>query len=320
MPPKRKGTYGAAAGVPSKPRTTSKYSGNGKKYADKYGSKSVDWNAVAKLADAAVAKNLGRTIETQRSEAMIVMKYRTTVSPNNYNGFDLVGLNQNWNPVTAADNSVSYSPTAVYNQVMTFNLSAMSQVKGSQSGSISGWRQGHKINALALTFTLTGEVQDISADCEYHILLARRKDGAHAGGYQLPALVPSDQMGLFKPLVDGPFASSNGDGSAVPDKQYIGAMARNTDVWSFVEKGHVSKKIFASPQGNSITSNASVNLTMYHSFGTSGGVWDFTTQTAGVAPVLKGGDYYVFVWREGATDTQMEQNLRLYTKLSYKDA
>lgn len=326
--PKRKATGLAADYRKQKTaRTTKKYGGTGKKYANKYGGSDALDLAMMKLADAAVLKNIGKSIETQKSEAVIKMQHQGKPSPDFYSGFNLVGLNQNWDqafntdgtPAKDAAGNFVYNEVQSYDQMLAFNLSAMSQVKGTQGGSISGWRQGHKINALSFTITLCGEIEDISGDSEYHLLLARRKDGARAGDYQNPTIVTADTMNLFKQLSDGPFATSNyGDTSSTPSRHYLSMMSRNTDAWSFVEKGHMTRKVTASPQGNGITANASVNMTMYHSFGPGGTVWDFTSQTA-TTPVLKNGDYYVFVWREGASDTQMEQNLKLYIKLSYKD-
>lgn len=276
-----------------------------------------------KLADAAVTKNINKTVETQWSEALAVMKYRSDPSPQLFTGWDLVSLNQNWSTIPASTTAAgvavpaSYEKFVAYHQMLVFNLSSLSQVKGQQAGSVSGWRQGYGINALALTISLTGEIQDIQGDCEYHIMIARRRDGIEAGAFMTPNLVTSDTMGLFKSLTDGPWGpSSRGYSSAVPDDQYLSLMRRNTDAWTFPDKGHMSKKIFASPAANNLSSNASVDMKMYFPINTG---WTFTSAAA-VNPVLKGGDYYVFVWREGATDDMMEQNLRLYTKLTYKDA
>lgn len=324
----------------SKKKTTTKSkpkgigaTAKGKKTSKGYGGKSIDWEAAMKLADAAAAKQINKTIETQYSQAMTTLTYSSaggaTAPPTSgYSGFNLVGLNQNWSAnnvaaVVATSNTAatpaytSYTPLNVYNQMMVFNLSALSQVKGAQSGSISGWRQGYKINALALTINLTGEIDFLSSDCEYHMMLVRRKDGSNAGNYQTPQLVTSDTMSLYKPITDGPFGTTSyGNSPNVPDPFYLSLMRRNTDAWSFVEKGHTSKKLYASPQGNASSMSSMVNLSLYHSIGSA---WDFTSQTAGVAPVLKGGDYYLMVWREGATDTAMEQKFRVYTQLSYKD-
>ena len=323
MPAKRKGTSGSSSSRVKKPKTSDKYGAGKKKYSSKTSSSSSMEAVMRKLADAAVTKNINKTVETQWSEAMTVMKYRKQPSPTLFTGFDLVSLNQNWTAIPASVNSAgvavpaTYENLMVYHQMLVFNLSSLSQVKGQQAGSVSGWRQGYSINALALTISLTGEIQEIQGDCEIHIMVARRKDGIEAGGYLQPQLVNSDDMGLFKQLTDGPWGGfSHGFSAAVPDDQYISLMRRNTDAWTFPDKGHMSKKIFSSPSASSLTSNASVDMKMYFPLNTA---WTFTSAAA-VNPVLKGGDYYVFVWREGATDEQMEQNLRLYTKLTYKDA
>lgn len=291
-----------------------------KKSSKGYGSKGIDWEAAMKLADAAAAKMVNKTIETQYSQALIRMLHSGALSPPSsaFSGFTMAGLNQIWNQ---GSGGVTI-PAAAYNRMLMWNLSALSQVKPQSAGSISGWRQGNKINALALTFNLVGAIDDLSADCDYHIMVVRRKDGGGTGSvYQTPFLTNSDLPSLYKPITDGPFAGNYGDSTTTPVSHYLSMMRRNTDAWSFVEKGHTSKHFYASPQGNlsgsSITMNAEVNMSLYIPLGAT---WDFVSATPGESPVLKGGDYYVFVWREGPADTQMEQSLNLYVHLAFKDA
>lgn len=289
-----------------------------KKPTKGYGSKSIDWDAAMKLADAAAAKMVNKTIETQYSQALISMEYSKLASPPDgfSSGFKMAGLNQAWIP--SQTTAGVYSLGAKYNQMLMWNLSALSQVKTQSAGSISGWRQGNKINALSLTFNLIGSIDELSADCDLHILVARRKDGDGAGSiYQTPGILTSEVPALYKPITDGPYAGNYGDSALVPSAHHLSMMRRNTDAWSFVEKGHTCKHFYASPSGSNLNMNAQVNMSLYLSLGNT---WDFVSSTPGVAPQLKGGDYYVFVWREGPEDSEMEQRLKLYTHLAFKDA
>lgn len=332
MPPKRKAGAAPQYGKMDSSKKT-KYGKNGKKYSGnllgrKLGGGSVDWNAVAKLADAAVAKNIGRTIETQRSSAMVVLADVDRATPASTAGWSLPGLNQVWVPLATAG---AYRQDRSLDQLMVFNLSSLSQVKGAQGGSISGWRQGNKINMLGVSFNLRGKIAEISSDCEYHMMLVRRKDGAGAGKYLTPSLVSAQTAQLFKPMDSGPYFNVSSVDTAVPVEAHLSMTRRNTDAWSFVEKGHVSKKLFASPTGNrnyvngAGVSDASgetgmtgmLSLDMYHSFNT---VWDFTSSVSTEDPVLKGGDYYVFLWREGPSDLQAHTQMALHIDFSFKDA
>lgn len=296
-----------------------------------------DWDsALAQAVNSNVAKQIGKTIETQYSQTQITMNEFTSVpgSVAAYNSavssWALCGLNQNFTPIIApvgstnAGQTTGYNFATVYHQVMWFNLSTLSQIRGPNSAGVAGYRQGYKISPSYVKARLTGWVNEMGADCQYHVMIAKRKDGAGAGFIQAPTLQTSDAMNLYKPITDGPCAAlSAGTSPAVPDSHFISKMRRNQDAWSFPEGCH--KKIVLTqnesaelPGVTNTTSQATnVDVELFKSLS---GTWDFTSQNYADKPVLKGGDYYVFVWREGAVDPSMEQYLTLYLELAFKDA
>ncbi|AXH73723.1 MAG: hypothetical protein [Cressdnaviricota sp.] len=290
-----------------------------------YGVSKTDEKAMMKMAEKIAERTVSKNVETQRSQALVTFKHVNGGTAGPTAGWNLPGLNQWW--PTGATNW-----TFLPSQMMVFNLSSLSQVKGTQSGSISGWRQGNKINVQGLTVSVRGKIQDLAADCKYHLMLVRRKDGTGAGSYTTPTIINAPTAALYKPLESGPYFNANAAASVTnPVPQHLSLLRRNTDAWSFVEKGHAVKQVLASPTGNRFVTEdgtatsesgmiGSLDFDLYHSFNT---VWDFTTNTqmqAGVAPVLKGGDYYLFFWREGPGDVQAETAFNLYMELAYKDA
>jgi len=295
------------------------------KLAANYGFNKSDERAMMKMAEKIAEKTVSKNVETQRSHCLVTLKPVNGSTAGPTSGFNLPALNQYWGTAGAAS-------TFLGSQMLVFNLSALSQVKGTQSGSISGWRQGNRINVQGLTVRAVGRIQDLSADCKYHLMLVRRKDGTGAGSYTTPTIINAPTASLYKPLESGPYYSSNTVANVTnPVPAHISLMRRNTDAWSFVEKGHMTKSISAMPTGNRYLAedgpsgtetgmSAMLEMDMYHSFNTA---WDFTSNTqmqAGVAPVLKGGDYYLFFWREGPPDLQAEPLINILLELSYKDA
>lgn len=314
-----------AGGIGSKARNNKTYGGI----------KSSDWDsALAQAVSSNVAKQIGKSIETQYSQAQIQMSYQipTVAAPiaNPLNSWAMVGLNQNFIPITApagatnAGQITGYTPNPVWHQMLWFNLSTLSQVRSSSSNGYSGYRQGFKINPSYLKVRLTGWVSEMGSDAVYHLMIARRKDGAGAGLVQTPAIVYGDVTGLYKPITDGPCAVLGaGDSATVADYHYISKMRRNQDAWSFPEGCHkklvVTQNESAELPGitNTTAQATNVDIELYKSLS---GSWDFTSQNSSDKPVLKGGDYYAFVWREGPTDTSMQQYLKVYMELAFKDA
>ena len=306
MPPKRKAGEPVRFTKTKQQRTTSKYGGTGKKYTNKYKhDKSMDSAMIAAAVKAEAAKAVSRSIETQYSQCMIRLANTTgtALPPGGVNSFSMIGLNQAF-----VSNAFTFKP----NQMMCFNLSALSQVRSGATTNISGYRVGNKVNVNRLTVNVVGAVGNLVADCTYHTMLVRRKDGAGASNYLTPALVGSDQTELYKPLTDGPLAGSSVmDSSQVPDTSHLSMTRRNTDAWSFVSGGH-SYQSLKVPFSGWV---CDVNFGLSHEFNDT---WDFTSPNPGINPVLKNGDYFLYVWREGNPDSGAS-NLDIYLNLSFKE-
>jgi hypothetical protein len=271
-----------------KPRTTKKYSGTGKKNSDKYGAKSVDWETVKKLADAAAKKEIGKNIETQYSQMMVTMTHkpdiRTTV------GYNLAGLN-----FDTVNNG--FKP----HQAMIFNLCYLSQPGGALA---PGYRVGQRINAKYFKLTLTANLPQVTADCTYHMrILKRKNDQSGQTAYAQPALTGLDQLQLFKPNTDGPLAAVSSYGelasAQMPFPYFASAMRPNTEAWTFVHDGYKDKFVKAQPTDTDVGDQkhvASFCQSLYYKLDEE---WEFVTRTGSD---IKGGNYFVVVWREGGPD------------------
>lgn len=324
MPPKRK------AGEPvrytsSKRKRADEYQKVAKKDEYGYSSKS-DAAYIQAAVKAEARKQLNGSIETQYSQVLISMDSvsSTTSSGLLDSGFALPGLNQLFVPGQVVNNNGTAVNTNPSNlgfggaQMLVFNLSALSQVRGSGPNQASGYRVGNKINAGRLTLKLYGAVVGPITDSTYHVMIVRRKDNAGAGTYQVPRIMDASVSQLFKGITDGPLATSNvGDGSTVPAANWLSMTRRNYDSYTFTTGAHKYQSVRIQPDGSSSGSDFSAQVTveLTHDFNE---VWDFTSNLPG-APVLKNGDYFAFVWREGPNDRHMVQALRLYANLSFKD-
>lgn len=300
---------------------------------DEYGYKASSSKAMISAAvKAETARLVAKNIETQHSYCLIQMNHvypsggsavasapsgaTTTQLANERSGFVMVGLND-----TFTSSSVGYQQTQ-YNSMLMFNLSALSQVRQSSSSAVTGFRQGNKITSPAISVTINGGVAGVAARCKYYAMIARRKDGAGAGSvYQTPQIVTSDLPVLFKPMNEGPLATTNtGYSTNVPVQTFLSTMRRNTDAWAFVQDAMTSQVVNAFSGPGTVVDLGDfaekIEMSIYHRFAET---WDFTTQTAGVAPVLRGGDYYLFVWREGPADVNAISNLNVQLSLSFKD-
>lgn len=283
MPPKRK----SPPGIGAKAKAAKKAKATGSKRPTDYIAKGgVDWNLVSKLADAAVKKEVNKNIETQYSQAMACL---THIPDQPRTGWDLCGLN------AASDGS--FDP----DQAMIFNLGYLSQ---QGSALTPGFRVGQRMNAKYFRITISANLPQLSADCTYHWRILRRKhDKAGQTAYSTPTITSMTELELFKPLLDGPFASSSryGEGgSALNPFPYFSSHNRqNTDSWTFCQDGHGSKFVKAYPIDPDSPDHkfvASFCETMYFKLESE---WDFISRTGSD---IKGGNYFFVLWREGGPD------------------
>lgn len=297
MPPKRKAAF-STGGIPKRSNNTTKgaklkYGGTGKKSADKYSTggrsniEAILYEAEAR-AKKQVQKEINKNIETQTSQAMVVM----THSPDHVKvtGFDLGGLNFD-------NTNLMFAPS----QAMIFNLGYLSQ----QGSSLSpGYRVGQRINAKYLKVTIAANLPQLSADCTYHWRIVRRKnDQSGQLSYSQPALVSMETIGLYKPLTDGPLAQESyyGQSSTAtqPFPYFASASRPNSDAWTAVKGGHGWK--YVKGQGLDTDENddryvASFCETLFLSLDEE---WDFVSRTGSD---IKGGNYFFVMWREGGPD------------------
>lgn len=292
MPPKRKAAS-STGGFAKKSKSTGsaklKYGGTGKKNADKYGAKGIDWDAAVKLAEKAAKKEINKNIETQYSMAMVSMTHEPTVTANV--GWNLHGLNR-----TVGDQD-GYSSAGA----MIYNLGFLSKPGGTIS---SGYRLGQRINAKHFRIVISANLPMVSADCTYHWRIVRRKNDASGHkAYELPTLTETGVLGLFKPLEGGPHATNASYGeqsnSTVPFAHFASAMRQNTEQWTFCKGGHGYKYVKANPidiDTNDDKYVASFCETLYFPLEEE---WEFVSRDGSD---IKGGNYFFVMWREGGND------------------
>jgi hypothetical protein len=251
---------------------------------------------LTKAIQAGVKKAMNGTIETQHSNIDILMAKQP-------NAMDAVLAGTKMTPLNA-------NAEKVFNngQMMALNLSALCQVRGSTStGATSGWRQGFKVNAQSLKVDVRGKVINGTADCKYHAVICRRKDGV-TGFAWIPKILPFNEVALWRKNDGGPFAYDELHfDEPTLDK-------RNVECWSFVQGGHVEKSVPALSRENGIRA---FHLSMYKQLDTT---WEFTTSTPTAQPNLKDGDYYLFVFREGSDDPVSSSEIRVSVDFAFKDA
>ena len=297
----------APANVPRMPAakktTKSKNSGmkgigakyKAKKTAANYGITKAEEKAMMKLAEKMAEKQINKNIETQYSQAMFRMLGDDAVTASS--GWTMRGLN--WRAPEPDQ------PRKIYlNSAVIFNLGYLSQVGASVQ---PGYRQGQRINAKSLSFTVTATLPQLSADCSYHWRVVRRKNDAAGNlAYSVPTITNMDTIGLFKSATDGPLASSiqypiGSDPSAIsyPIPGHVSAMRQNTDQWTFVSgaHGYVNIKAQSLDPGPSDQKHTfDFCQKMYVPLDQE---WDFVTKNG---CDIKGGNYFFVMWREGAQD------------------
>lgn len=318
MPAKRKAAF-STGGFPKKRRSTTKYGGTGKKNADKYGAKGIDWQAAMRLADSAAKKSAIRIQEMLYSQSGFYMDTaKTTLTQT---GFALSGLNQTAG-FTAADSGTRGNGT---NQAFCFPLSPMSQL-GNQGN--PGYRGGQKINVHGFKLCLLHYQGLAAITATYHVALLRNVSTTISGtGYATPGIAQTNSLTLFVPLVQGPLSSSGGPNGNLPQGDYSSCMRWNRADWRVVKHDtytmpctsqRENSKVATDPTtaSGSASMTISKRLDMYVDMKDQ--VWDYTQPTS--TNGIKGGDYYLVIWREGCTDAIIGRDfIQGMVELSYKD-
>ena len=337
MPAKRKADAQSSGALPKKGSLGTKYGGGVKKNRDKYGFKGYDADEmlrIARLVDQSTSKQINKNIETQYSSAIIVMTGEDQAASTT--GFRLIGLNDYGSGAAGSQTFVD-SPS----QCMIFNLCTLSQPGSSIQ---PGFRQGQRINALYISVSITGFLMNVTGDLSYHWAVVRRKnDQQNQNAYSQPTLVDMSYIGLYKPVSDGPLCAASltaltgapkigaaVPSTAVPLPYYMSACRRNTDQWTFIQKGHGSVDVGSQSMDVGTSNGAasdvrtsSVNASLHLPIGQE---WDFV-QRGGTD--LKGGNYFLVMWREGSpwvekvnipTALGPVEQLKVKIELAFKDA
>jgi hypothetical protein len=263
---------------------------------------------MAKAAEAAAKKMMSKAIESQHSYCTITLD--TDSSPAQQwqrTGRTLGPLNNKYR-VPTSDNTVDrlYSSS----QMLAFNLSALSQVKGNQTGVASGWRVGHKILAEYIKIDVRGELSTLSADCTYHIMMCRRKDG-QTGAWWAPSLVDASDVALWRPNNEGPLSDNNRIATE------LSLNRKNTECWTFTKDADDHRSVNAYPIANGQQMKRHVKLSIFHKFDSA---FEFTSAVPTGTPTMKDGDYYLFFFREGPPDFSVREKWEVNVDLKFKDA
>lgn len=297
-----------------------------------YGVSKADEKAMMRLATSIAEKQINKNIETQYSQAMVRMIASDDTRFQASSGWLLRGLNYR---ATEGPDTVR---KIALNTALIFNLGYLSQPGSSVQ---PGYRQGQRINAKGLSFTVTGTLPQLSADCSYHWRVVRRKNDASGNvAYAQPTITTMDVIGLFKSATDGPLANSiqyppSVDSSSsinTPIPGHASAMRQNKDQWTFVTDAHrwVDIKAQSIDPGQSDQKHTfDFCQKMYVPLDQE---WDFVTKNG---CDIKGGNYFFVMWREGAQDlvaaSQFElpandtanpalmQHISVWMELAFKD-
>lgn len=320
MPPKRKVPF-STGGFAKRSRTTTKYGGTGKKYADKYGGKGMDaiLYEAERLANSAAKKQALKVSETLRSQSGFTLKADNTTFTQT--GFALSGLNQS---AVFQVTDVGTRGNAT-NQCFVFPLSPMSQLGNSGT---AGYRTGQKINVHGLDVSIAHYQGLASVVGIYHLALIRNVSQTISGPlFASPGITQTNALGLFLPLNQGPLANQGGPSGTLPNGDYSTIMQWNRGDWRCVKHTTYTMPALTQRENTRLSSDPGTvagtqicnvsKLTKFH-YDFKDQVWDYSvpTQTNGI----KGGDYYFIMWREGVKDfAPGMDNIIGTVQLTYKD-
>ena len=298
-----------------------------KQYKDKYGKKTL---TESQLINAAVAKQLGKVVETQYSMALF------SVSPTAYSS---VNYTTQQGYVTSPG---MFGTGTNLVECFAFNMCYLSQ-----TGPLTqpGWRQGQKIMAKSLTIGIDINEVLTAVDHTYHWAVVRRKnDAVNSSMYTKPTITDLGTMGLFKQLTDGPFGASGvpayipstsnqlAGTATIPILMNPSMMRHNTDQWTFVKDGQGLIRSPAMPIGV-VDMAGTPDAVISHHFSKKvymdlNNEWDFVTRGGSD---IKGGGYIFVMWREGGPDLMAAtaassavsslggNNINLFFELAFKD-
>lgn len=283
---------------------------------DKYGGKSIDWNAAAKLADQAAASAVMRATETTYSQSGMYLD--TGRSALTQTGFAMSGLNQS---AAFSLSSISTRGNRT-NGCLYWPLSPMAQVGNTNT---PGYRKGQRINPQGFRVSMMHTQYLSTVNKVYHFALLRNKGVTLGGSPVSPGLSSTDGLSLFVPLSQGPLAAAGGPTGTLPFGDFSSCMRWNRQAWSVVKHGQYtmgSAKDLenAAVQNQPNTTGATATNTLHKSvyYPIKDVHWDYPTPTA--ISNIKGGDYFWVMWSEGAADLALGAEQIVFTmELSFKD-
>lgn len=260
---------------------------------------------LTKAAEAAAKKIMAKAIETQHSTVAISMigyEPDLTKAPHfqTRTGREMGPLNR------VGPSDAEYTSDNVF----LFNLSALCQVKGTQTNSSSGWRNGYKVWAEKLIVDARIRQVNCDVDATYHMYLVKRKDNT-AGGAWVPTIVGHDKIQLFHGNEQGPFATNRVEGTALTMQK------KNTESWTFLQKCHAEKTMYAEAMFKGYHVGKEAHMGLFKDLSQS---WEFTTATPTTEPTLKDGDIYIVMFREGLRELSGFVDIKINIDLSFKDA
>jgi hypothetical protein len=268
---------------------------------DPYGSKSVDWDAVAKVADRAAKNASMKTHEILYSQGSFSMNSNSDAL--RQTGFVLSGLNQS----AAFDRADPSNRIAETDHVFVWPLSPMSALG---NASTPGYRSGQKINAKSFKLSVFAYQGLATMTSTYHIAIIRNVGLQFNGpGYTSPGITTSAALSLFVFLNQGPLVTAGPVSGSTPNSDFISAMRWNRADWrvlkhtTYTMPGRPSSQNQRDPD-DPTTADGATNTTACKRVDVyvdlKDQVWDYSFP--GSVNDIKGGNYFAIIWREGWSD------------------
>ena len=284
---------------------------------DKYGAKSIDWNAASKLADQAAASAVRRATETTYSQSGAYLNTNATTLTKS--GYSMSGLNQSAGYIPAT----STTRLNATSNCFVWPVSPMAQVGNT---STPGYRKGQRINPIGFRFSIS-HYQGLASTqgATYHWAFIRNK-GVSLQGTQVttPVISSTDSVALFVPFIQGPLVT-NGPNGTIPNGDFSSAARWNYPEWQKVKSGtwtmpamlaRENSAVINAPTANANNQNASKLIQGYVPI--KDAHWEYPTPTA--ISNIKGGDYFFVIWREGFQDPYINSDaMVMMYELSFKD-